>query len=476
MKIFSRIGFSLVMTLLVFNACAGSKDCGGIVCTTTEVKAVTVSLTPVNLALDVGATAQLAVSITGGSPTPGLASCTSTATNVVTASVGNASSTGYCQVIAVGPGNATVTAVATGGAQASSSVMVTSRPALTAFTVSPANAVLVVGQTQTLTPTPTRAAPSITVTYSFQSSAVDVVAVSTGGIVTAVAPGTANITVTATGSGTGYVTTTLTSIVAVTASCLVVDKVLDFTAFGTISNSDCPVPGFSTIADYFRVTLAAPRVVLLSANSAFDTVGVFAEEQNSTLRSVVFRSNSRTATGVYFLPAGATRLGVFAGSGRGAYTFSVTAQAEDVNGCRDVVIMNSITTLQNLTQESCTASTSPSPFDRFYLYGPGRSCTVEMRSATGANALFDPYLEAWRQDESAIVDENDDIVLNVDRNARLQFAECVDPARGLLTIRARAFVPTSGTRPPDYGQYVLVVTYSASSASVRTERSVIARP
>jgi formylglycine-generating enzyme required for sulfatase activity len=181
--------------------------------TVTVTSPVTVSVSPQNLTLNPGASATLAVQITGGNPTPTLASCTSGSAAVATAAVSGSN----CTVTAVNPGNTTVTATTSAGQAASAALQVVALPsALGALTVAPATASLDVGQSVLLVPNANPAAPSVTVVYTFTSSDNARATVNAAGVVTAVAPGTAVITVTATGSGTGYTPTTRTFGVAIT--------------------------------------------------------------------------------------------------------------------------------------------------------------------------------------------------------------------------------------------------------------------
>jgi|GEM_PF-5236126 len=85
---------------------------------------VVVSLSPTALSLNVGESGTLSVQITGGSPTPMLASCTSSQASIATATVAGSA----CRVVAVGAGNATITATTSGGQSASAQTTVTALP------------------------------------------------------------------------------------------------------------------------------------------------------------------------------------------------------------------------------------------------------------------------------------------------------------------------------------------------------------
>jgi uncharacterized protein YjdB len=134
------------------------------------------------------------------------------------------------EITAVAPGTATITVTATGTGTGFTNatlttgvtVNVTAAPnALTGLTVQPQSIDMAVGTTRTISATVT-AAPGITVpTPTFTSNALGVATVTAAGVVTAVAPGNAQITVTATSAGNATLAaTTLTQIVNVTVSPL----------------------------------------------------------------------------------------------------------------------------------------------------------------------------------------------------------------------------------------------------------------
>lgn len=108
---------------------------------------------------------------------------------------------------------------ATTGATATSAMLsaVALPPALSGFSVNPSVLTLVEGTTQALAPQPVLASGSVGVTYAWSTSSAAVATVS-GGVVTAVAPGTATIRVVATGSGGGYARSTREATVAVTVA------------------------------------------------------------------------------------------------------------------------------------------------------------------------------------------------------------------------------------------------------------------
>ena len=204
MHFFSRRKASLVLSLTAVGVLAA---CGDDVTVPVEPPPpVGIGITPQNVTLNPGGTATLAVQITGGNPTPTLASCTSANTAVATAAVSGSS----CTVTAVASGSTTITAATSAGQAASANVQVAQLPsALGDLTVSPSTAALSVGRTVTLVPN-ANPGQGVATTFTYVSSASSIATVNASGVVTAVAPGTATITVTANGTGTGFAPATRT--------------------------------------------------------------------------------------------------------------------------------------------------------------------------------------------------------------------------------------------------------------------------
>lgn len=213
MHFFSRRNASLALGLAAVGVLAA---CGDDVTVPVAPPApVVISITPQAVTLNPGASATLSVQITGGDPTPTLASCTSGASGVATATVSGNS----CTVTAVGSGSTTITATTSGNQSASAAVTVNQLPsALGQLTVSPATAALSTGQTVTLVPNANPAAAGVTVNTTYVSSNSAIASVSGAGVVTAGTPGTATITVTSTGTGTGFTAATRTFGVTITVS------------------------------------------------------------------------------------------------------------------------------------------------------------------------------------------------------------------------------------------------------------------
>jgi len=329
--------------------------------------------------------------------------------------------------------------------------VVAAPPALTALSVSPTAASIIVGQSTALAPNPTRASGTVSVTYAYQSSATAIATVSSTGVVLGVSPGMATITVTATGSGSGFTTTTLTTTAQVTVAaataCIIADRTLDFTATGTITASDCLRSGVRY--QYFRVSTIMPRVIQFAVASTFDPVGVTAVADTAT-RSV-FNIGTTSATGAFFIPAGPTLLGVASLDGAlGAFSVNVVTQQEDVDNCRSVTIAGALTSGQRLTANSCLGTSRR--FDRFLVFAPGKSCTIDMRVTGQTGSIANPYLEAWNSTGGSLVTSNDDASAGT-FDARIVMKECVDLAGGFLDVRAQALTAA------DFGAYNITVTF-----------------
>lgn len=212
MTFFSRRNASLALSLAAIGVLAA---CGDDVTVPVVIQPTVVSITPQAVTLNPGASATLSVQITGGDPTPTLASCTSSNTAVATAAVAGSS----CSVTAVASGSTTITATTSDAKSASASVTVNQLPAaLGQLSVSPATAALSVGQKVTLVPNANPAGSGVTTTYSYVSSSSSIASVNSTGEVTAVAAGTATITVTATGTGAGFTASTRTFGVTINVS------------------------------------------------------------------------------------------------------------------------------------------------------------------------------------------------------------------------------------------------------------------
>ncbi len=180
---------------------------------------VVVTISPPNATMNVGEALTFAVQITGGNPTPTLASCTSSNTSVATAAVQGAG----CRVSAVASGNVTITAATSAGQSAAAAVTVNTLPAAaTGMLISPSAVALARGQTATLTAALEGARPGVTLgslTQATSNSAVATATISGSNItITAVAPGTATITITGVASGAGSSNANVSAQVGVTVT------------------------------------------------------------------------------------------------------------------------------------------------------------------------------------------------------------------------------------------------------------------
>ncbi len=213
MRFFSRRNASLVLSLAAVGVLAACGD--DVTVPVAPAAPVTVSITPQAISLTPGSTAQLSVQITGGDPTPTLASCASGSAAVATAAVSGAG----CRVTAVAAGSTTITATTSAGQAASAAVNVSAAPAaIGTLSVSPAQASLGIGGTVQLTPVFDKGADAVTTTVSYTSSATSIATVSTSGLVTGVAQGSATVTVNVTGTGAGFSTVTRSAAVAITVA------------------------------------------------------------------------------------------------------------------------------------------------------------------------------------------------------------------------------------------------------------------
>jgi uncharacterized protein YjdB len=183
----------------------------------TAVSVAAVNVTPGSGTLQIGGTLQLAAAITdaAGVPIPGkVASWTSSATSVATVS-----SSGL--VTAVGVGTATITSTSD-GVSGTATIVVGQAP-VSSVTVTPASASLDPGATLTLQVTLADAGgntlPLAGRVITYTSSAPSVASVSTSGVVTALAQGSASITVTCEGkTGASAITVNAPTVASVTVT------------------------------------------------------------------------------------------------------------------------------------------------------------------------------------------------------------------------------------------------------------------
>ncbi len=314
MQLFSR---NKALSVLSLGALAALGACGDDVTVPVAPAApVVISITPPSSSLNVGESVSFAVQISGGSPAPTLASCTSSNTAVATAAV----NAGACRVTAVAAGNATVTAAASTGQSAAASVTVSApAPAITALSVSPSAAQLAVGQSVTLVPTVQPAGRTVAYTYATSAASIATVA---NGVVTAVAPGVATITVTAAGSGAGFSNATIAQAVTITVSertpglstlnvqpstvALALGGTQQLTASAAGPRASAATITYGTSAPAIATVSATGVITAVSAGTAVVTVtaqsaesGAFAASSITGLVAVTVSPNAQVAiTGI----------------------------------------------------------------------------------------------------------------------------------------------------------------------------------
>jgi uncharacterized protein YjdB len=140
--------------------------------------------------------------------------------------------------------------------------------AVTAVSVTPSSAALVVGATVALVPNATTAGAGVVVNYTYVSSAPDVATVNASGTVTAVREGSANITVTATGSGGGFATSTRQAVATMAVAAppaalagltVTPDSVALFTGATTTLNASA-TPRGAGVSVVYGYTSSAPNI------------------------------------------------------------------------------------------------------------------------------------------------------------------------------------------------------------------------
>ena len=403
----------------------------------TVAAAAVVTMTPSSLTLQPGATGLLAVTIVGGTPTPTLVACNSASASIATVSVSGAS----CRVTAVTAGNTTITATISNGQTVQAAVTVAAvGAAISGLTVLPSTPSVAVGQSVTLVPAVIRASPAVVVSYTYGSSAPAVATVSATGVVTGVAPGTAAVTITATGTGAGFTTVSLTTTVPVSVTtgnaCDPTGLSLEVGVSRSIVTGSCAFFSSGGRVDNFRLLVPSARVVRLNITASFAFAGVLGRTVGA-LPFIWFTDGVSSASANFFMPAGGVDVGAISNSPQtGSYQFSATTQSEDVSACRTVTVLGSITTLQNLTAESCL--TGGRTYDSFLVFAPGRSCTIAMRRVTGPSTIADPLVELWRNDGASLFLQNDD-ESPTSVNSLITLANCVDPTSAVVEVRARGF-------------------------------------
>lgn len=456
------VPFAVAGTWLIAG-CAGGGD--GFV-TVQPPPAVSVTLAPGSATVSVGNSTSFAVSITGGSPTPSLSSCSSSNSAVATVTVNGSS----CVATGVSAGNATITATASGGQTGTAQITVAGLPpALTGFTLTPATGKLVVGQTAALTATPVSAAGA-TVTVSYSSANPSIASVSAAGVVTGVSPGTVVITATAQGTGTGLTSTTLSRTSSITVErdpCApIVIAALPFARSGSVTSGSCVLPTANAgRGDLFRINLAAAsaiEVTLTPTGFAPYITVLQASETESVSNS---RSTPAAVTGRWHLPAGLTeiRVGALNPTGTGNYDVQVQSVSASVENCSAVVVAGTLFSVQALQNTDCLNDGFLS--DEFIVYS-SKPCVISMLRGTStslANAMDDPFLYLLAGSDTIAMDDDGAGA----GNARLSLASCRSASNNVLRIRASSF------DRGDLGTYRMVVDFSAAAVSGDVQAGVV---
>ncbi len=297
MHLFSRRNASLALSLAAVGVLAACGD--DVIVPLQPPTPVTISITPQAVTLNPGQTGTLSVQISGGSPTPTLATCASATPAVATAVAAGS----VCTVTAVASGNTTVTATTSAGQSASAAVSVNQLPAaLGELTITPSMNNLVGGQTVQLVPNPNRASTGVTVAFQYTSSSPSVASVNASGLVTAGTVGNAVITVQATGTGTGFSSATRTT----TATVNVLSAPAGVTSLtASPSSLALATSGTGSVAASVLQPTGAPAAVLTfgTTNPAVATVAVSTTNPNLATVTAVSQGTA-TITVTATSPAG----------------------------------------------------------------------------------------------------------------------------------------------------------------------------
>ncbi|HXY29790.1 MAG TPA: Ig-like domain-containing protein [Gemmatimonadaceae bacterium] len=211
----------------------GKKGKSKVTVTALPPQVASVSVTPTQATINVGATSQLAAAALDGSGNTLSGRTFTWATS--NAAVATVSSNGL--VTAVATGSATITATSGGQSGTAAVTVVSPPPTVASVSVSPNTATMLPGNTVTLSATAKDGSGNTisSSTFTWSSSNVSVATVSSSGLVTAVSAGTATITASTSGkSGTAAITVNLSPVASVTltptSANLITGDTLRFTA------------------------------------------------------------------------------------------------------------------------------------------------------------------------------------------------------------------------------------------------------
>jgi hypothetical protein len=443
---------------LLIAACGGGGGDGFVRVPDPPTSPVVITIAPASAAVNQGATVSFTVSITGGTTTPTLASCTSSSSAIASVVVSGSS----CVATGVSAGTASITATASTGQSASATLAVQALPpAISAFALAPATGTVIVGQTLALTPSITSGAGA-TVSVTYSSSNNTIASVSTAGVVTGVSAGSAVITATAQGSGPGFGPVTLqrTANITVTADpCApIVVPALPFTTSRTITANSCQLTtNVARRGDVYRVALpsATALQVRMTPNGFAPYATAFAAGETDLI--FASRQTADELQRTWHLNAGPTeiRTGTLTAGPVGTYQVQLSSVSASIENCIAPIVAGSVSSNQALQTTDCASGGFF--YDEFLLYST-RPCTITMARAAVAG-MVDPFLEVFAGGQ--LVASDDDSGGGV--NARLALSSCRSATDDVLAIRATSF------DPGDTGLYVLTVTFGGA-AIASTER------
>ena len=190
---------------------------------------------------------------------------------------------------------------------------------------------------------------------------------------------------------------------------------IDESAAGNLSSSDCQFAD-GAYTDRYTFTTTVQRAVRFSQTSA--SVNSFLELQGPA-NVVAFNNDTPSSTNSSFkalLAPGSYDLNPssVAAAQSGAYTVSAAAAPESETGCEVVFAVRGVETVQTLASTDCVSDGYRYDAIAVYMHA-GRLYTITMNSPT-----FDTYLQLVDYENSALVDENDDVSTS-NTNARISY-------------------------------------------------------
>jgi len=452
---------ALAVLALLVSSCGGGGD--GFV--STPPPTLILGITPQSATVNPGASATFTVTISGGSPTPTLASCASSSAAIATVTRNGST----CVATGVSAGSANITGTLSGGQTVTASLTVQALPAaITTFQLAPATATVPTGQTVTLTPTITSPAGA-TVSVSYTSSNPAIATVSQVGVVTGVTVGSAVITATAQGSGTGFTPATIVRTANITVTvdpCTPTLVTLPFSGTGSVTSTSCLIS--STVqrrGNVARVNLTAPAAleVRMTPNGFAPYIAALPAGEADFIFSS--RQTFEEVRRVWHLGAGPidVRVGALNTGQTGSYQLQLSTVSASIENCTAVIIAGSLTSQQTLSATDCVFAGRLA--DEFLVYST-RPCTITMTSGAGAAGVLDPFLEAYAG--TTLVSSDDDGAGEL--NARLQLPTCRSASDDILTVRATTFDPN------DTGTYALTVVFGSAAVADAAQGAEVRAP